>query len=135
VAQTRAEVVQETHASPVDEDLARLRRLVEQGDVEGARAFVKVLEERWPDSPSVRQHARVLAPPVARIARDEPNRSFEAEYLWLRQHAHDYPGCWLAVLGDRLIAADPDPRTVLKVIRETPEAGRALLHFQPGLSS
>ena len=113
-------------------DLARLRDMVEQSDVEGARAFVKELEQRWPDSERVQHWARVLAPPVARVLRGVRGRSLEKERAWLREHGKEYPGCWLAILGDQLIVADPDMRVVLKVTRETPGARKALLHYQPG---
>jgi hypothetical protein len=120
-----------TAAPEISDDLARLRGLLEQSDVEGARAYVKELEQRWPDSDVVRHYARVLAPPVARVVKGVPNRSFEPEFNWLRKHGREYPGCWLAVLGDWLVAADPDPRIVLKTIREDPAAKDALLHYQP----
>jgi hypothetical protein len=113
------------------QDLQQLRDLVERSDVEGARTFVKELEELWPDSEPVRHWARVLAPPVARVVTGMPPRSFEPEYAWLKEHGRGYPGCWLAVLGDQLIAADPDPRVVIRSIRETPGAKGALLHYQP----
>ena len=113
-------------------DLDRLRSMVEHEDVEGARACVKELEKRWPDSDRVRYWAQVLAPPVARRVPGPPGRSLDRERTWLREHGHEYPGCWLAILEDRLIAADPDVRVVLKAIRTTSGAEDALLHFRPG---
>jgi hypothetical protein len=114
------------------EDLARLRDMVEQSDVDGARAFVKELEQRWPNSQKAQHRARVLAPPVARSLRGVKGRSPDKERAWLREHGKEYPGCWLAVLGDPLIAADPDAWVVLKKVRETSGAGSALLHLQSG---
>jgi hypothetical protein len=117
---------------PLTTDLDRLRSMVEHEDVEGARAFVKELEHRWPDSARVRHWARVLAPPVARRVPGSTGRSLDRERAWLREHGHEYPGCWLAVLGDRLIAADPDIGVVIQTIRSTPGAEDALLHLRPG---
>lgn len=54
----------------------------------------------------------------------------DPEFEWLRLHARDYPGQWLAVLGGRLLAADPDLRQVLARLREAGER-RALLHREP----
>jgi hypothetical protein len=62
----------------------------------------------------------------------EPLAAHEREYAWLQEHAAAYPGCWLAVLEDQLIAADPDFGVVVRAVRQTPEAERALLYFQPG---
>jgi len=76
--------------------------------------------------------ACVLAPPVARRIPVKHSRPLDRERDWLREHGHKYPGCWLAILEDRLIAADPDVRVVLKAIRDTPGAEDALLHLRPG---
>src|SRR3954470_8132196 len=119
-------------APDLTDDLARLRGMVEQHRVEDARAYAKELEQRWPDSDAVRHWARVLAPPVARVVKGVPNRSFAAEHAWLKEHGKEYPGCWIAVLGDTLVAADSDPGVVMRRIRENPETKDALLHFQPG---
>ncbi|MBI3722273.1 MAG: hypothetical protein HY248_06935 [Fimbriimonas ginsengisoli] len=115
-----------------DEDLTCLQDMLRRGDIAAARGFVKQLEQRWPDLPWVQYYARVLAPPrfVARRASTTP--SHDEEYAWLAEHAAAYPGCWLAVLGDRLIAADPSLHVVDDVIRQTPGAEHALLFFQPG---
>jgi hypothetical protein len=105
--------------------------MVEQSDVEGARAFVKELEQRWPDSARVRHWARVLALPVAHRLPRRTGRSYIREDAWLREHSREHPGCWLAVLGDRLLAADPDFARVTAAVRGTPGAGDALFHYQP----
>lgn len=116
----------------VEADLATLRDLLRRGDVTGARALVKVLEQRWPDAKWVKHYLHVLAPPVATMRKEEPGPRHDQEYIWLQAHAHAYPGCWLAVRGDQLIAADPSFSVVLTAVRQTPGAETALLHFQPG---
>ena len=113
-------------------DLDRLRAMVEHSDVEGARAFVKELEQRWPDSHRVRHWASVLAPPVARRRPGVTGRSLERERAWLREHGREHPGCWLAILGDQLLAADADLGVVLAALRQIPGSEEALLHLQPG---
>jgi hypothetical protein len=128
----KAESAPLDNQSELTEGLASLLELLEQGDVEEARRLVKELERQWPDSERIRHYARVLAPPVASVRRGERGRSLELEHIWLREHAREYPGCWLAVFEDRLIAADPDPSVVLALARRTPGAERSLLHFQPG---
>jgi len=107
-----------------------IRRLVEQGEVEEARERVNELEERWPDAKRVRYWASVLAPPVVRVLHGERGRPLDKERAWLREHAREYPGCWLAIRDDRLIAADPSLRTVLTSVRQTRGAENALLYFQ-----
>jgi hypothetical protein len=133
VAETRVDAAPPPAPDPpqLTADLSRLRDMVERSDVEGARAYVKELEQRWPDSHRVHHWARVLAPPVARRVPGKPGRSFAREHAWLREHRREYPGCWLAVLEDRLLDADPDVGTLLTRLRQTPGGKDALLHFQP----
>ena len=112
--------------------LAHLQGMLRQGDVTGARALVRQLERQWPEAAWVQHYARVLAPPLATMHQREPSPSHEREYAWLQDHAVAYPGCWLAVLEDRLLAADPDFGAVLSIVRQTEGGERALLYFQPG---
>ena len=113
------------------EDMQHLRALLDAGDVEGARRFVKELEVRWPESERVRHYARVLAPPKVRMRSDIKARPLDKEWEWLRLHAHEHPGCWLAVLGDQLVAADPDGSVVRAKAREVPGEDRPLIYYQP----
>jgi hypothetical protein len=112
-------------------ELQHLRDLLERDQVEEARRFVKELEQRWPEAERVRHYAHVLAPPKVRSRPDIPPRSMDREWQWLQEHRHEYPGCWLAVYEDRLIASDPDRRVVIAKARQALGDKRALLFFQP----
>jgi hypothetical protein len=118
----------------LDQRLAQLRDDVSNSRVPEARAAVKELEARWPDSKRVQYWARVLAPPVVvpTTGPDPRSRPRDRERAWLREHRHEYPGCWLAVYEDRLIAADPDLGVVYREARRVLGAEGALLHYQPG---
>lgn len=112
-------------------DLQHLLDLLEGERVEDARLFVKQLEQQWPDAERVRHYAHVLAPPVARSRPDLPARSRAQELRWIKEHAHEHPGCWVAIYEDRLIAADPDRRVVVAKAREVLGEEGALLFHQP----
>ncbi len=60
-------------------------------------------------------------------------RSFRRDHEWLRAHAREYPGCWIATYEDRLIAADPSLETVQEAVRTTlgHQGNVAFLHYQP----
>jgi hypothetical protein len=122
-----------TLAPPEDQELlaglAQLRALLEQEDIEGARRYVRELEQRWPDSERVRHHARTLAPPTTRPRPDIKAVNRDRERGWLRAHAHEYPGCWIAVLGDQLVAADRELKVVVSRIRQDPALQDAILYF------
>jgi len=123
-------VVAETGVD-VSDALARLRSLVELSDVEGARAFVKEVETQWPDDDRVRQWARVLAPPRVISTGPASGRTLLREKEWLKCHAREYPGCWLALDGPRLIAANPD-LNVVRIAAVEDGAEDPLFHFHLG---
>jgi hypothetical protein len=126
--------VSEKEDEELRQRLTQLRDDVSCGRVEEARAALKDLEVCWPESKRVQYWARVLAPPTARTTSgaDPRSRPLDRERAWLREHARAYPGCWLAVHEDRLIAADPDLDVVLAQADQTPEGQHALLYQQPG---
>ena len=114
----------------LEEDLARLRSMLPQRDIEGARALVKELEKKWPDSEQVQYFARVLAPPVARSLTTRSGRPMNVEFAWLRAHGREYPGCWLAIYGNGLVAADPSLKRVQEEARRVHPDESVLLFYQ-----
>jgi hypothetical protein len=112
-------------------DLQCLRDLLERDRVDEARQFVQELAQRWPESERVQHYAHVLAPPKVLPRPNIPPRSREREFKWLKEHASEFPGCWIAVHEDRLIAADPDQRVVITKARDVLGEQGALLFHQP----
>jgi Family of unknown function (DUF5678) len=101
----------------IQADLARLIRLVETSRIDEARILVEDLAAKWPDSPRMQHWHTVLQPPRVIAVGGWPARSRDREFAWLDAHAHEYPGCWLAVFEDRLIAAEPDLKKVVAAAR------------------
>jgi hypothetical protein len=112
-------------------DLAQLYALLARDAIEAARVLIRELQEKWPDSDRVQHYARVLAPPGVRIGEGGEGTGYKAERAWLRQHARDFPDCWLAVHGDHLVAASTDPQEVERQLALYPQREEVLLHFQP----
>jgi hypothetical protein len=127
------ERIEEPAEAEHDAQLKRLGELLSEGAVEEARSLIREMADRWPDSPRVQHYARVLAPPVVRVRPGRSGRGRSRELGWLREHGHEYPDQWLALLGDQLIAADPSVGKVMDVMNEVPGGSEALLHFQPGV--
>jgi hypothetical protein len=99
------------------QEVESLQSLLSRGKIEEARRLAGELERRWPDSDLARRFARVLAPPVARVVQGRSGLSreqTEKESAWLREHAREYPGCWVILDGDRLIAAHPSLRAAME---------------------
>jgi hypothetical protein len=135
-SQGRAEILPLDAGSAIDSGdlspaLERVRRLLEEGDVEGARGLIQEVERQWPDAEDVRYWVRVLAPAKVKVRHGERGRPLDRERAWLREHAHEHPGCWLAICGDELVATERDLQAVLERVRQTPGAENALLYFQP----
>jgi hypothetical protein len=107
-----------------------LIEMMNSGDIEGARQYVKQLVRKWPDAERVQHYSRVLEPPRVIAVGPSTGYSLEHEKPWLKAHAHKYPGCWLALDGPRLIAADPDIQVVRKAAQQD-GANDPLFHFQP----
>lgn len=59
----------------------------------------------FPNHERVQRAAQVLAPPVARVTHLPPARGLDDSRAWLREHAGEYEGQWVAVREGRLLGA------------------------------
>lgn len=114
------------------EALDHIRRLLAGGDVRGAREFLSGMVETRAADPRIAHLATVLAEPRARAVSGATGRCLTREREWLRAHAQEYPGQWVAVAGDQLIAADQDLKIVLAACGEAPGGDRAVVSPVPG---
>lgn len=62
------------------------------------RQLVRIIEERQEQS---------TKPPLDKRVPCEPMKDRTRELVWIEQHRHEYAGQWVALDGDRLIAASP----------------------------
>src|SRR5918997_318632 len=91
-----------------EKELLRMNDLLSEQDIEGARALIRELREQWPDSERVRRYDEILNPGPARVLHGQRSgRPWGRARDWLKIHAQEYPGCWLAVHEEGLIAAAP----------------------------
>ena len=65
------------------------------------------------------------------IATDLPVRDFSREHAWLKKHRDEYDGQWVALNGDKLIAAGFDGKEVARKARELGSNG-AFITFVEG---
>jgi hypothetical protein len=122
--------VRHDNASELESRLDYLKSLVEGSAVEEARSLAKELALAWPEHPRVQYWARVLAPPRVIGRSPATGYSLEREKPWLQRHAHEYPGCWIVLDGERLITADPD-LVAARAAAKADGAHDPLFHFQP----
>ena len=75
--------------------------------------FVRIiLEEKLNDKPPKPNFIAKI------IATDVPERDFSRENDWLEKNRDEYDGQWVALDGDKLIAADFDGKKVAEKVRE-----------------
>ena len=110
----------------------RISQLVGEGRVREARELLRDAMAVHRESAGLRGWQKVLARPTVRRVDGARARSRQLEYEWLKRHASEYEGQWVALSKDRLLASGPDFSEVLERIRATGEASGALVHFVSG---
>lgn len=86
------------------------------------------LTERW--FSQVLSIITELSRPKPKSARGSA-RDLSSSRDWLSKHAREYPGCWIAVLGNKLLIADPSIDSVMAEVKERNAEGSAVVYFQP----
>lgn len=114
----------------VERELTEISELVSNGRVPEARRRIRVLAEQRPEHAGARKVAEALGPPRA-VPRWGATRSRLKEIAWLREHAREYPGEWLAVLDDQLLAHAGSLRGVRRVLETQPCGDEVRIHLQP----
>ena len=113
-SETMNRVMQQVAAltSPLslDEKLTIVKFLIEQAKQDAA---AKTNGEEPTDGTSQELNDR-----PKKIRDDVPDRYFRREYEWLRQHRHEYPGQYVVLEGDKLLAHGPDGRKALAEARQ-----------------
>ena len=109
---------------------ADIRAEVERGDFRRARELVARALQSTPDDPDVLRWQRVVAPAVVRpgtTCGDDRRRDLE----WLRAHAPEHSGRWVAIDGGELLAEAPTLAKVLDQIRTSHSARTPLVEWIP----
>jgi hypothetical protein len=84
---------------------APVLELLNAGRVNEARRLLSLLLKTSP-SPTLEKWARIVAPPVARPAGPATGTRIASANSWLRQHAGEYVGKWVALRDGVLLDAD-----------------------------
>jgi hypothetical protein len=81
-----------------------------------ATKLVQLGRQVFPQDERIERAARVLSPEGARAAHLPPAEGLSASRRWLRDHADEYRGQWVAVRHGRLVAAAPSLEEVQTVV-------------------
>jgi hypothetical protein len=98
-----AQVVREDASSEVE---SRIRKLVEEDRVGGARKLVEEALRQSPNDPVLLSWKEILAPGRV-FGRMPVSLEGTAEQRWFAAQAKQYSGQWVAVLGEELLAHAP----------------------------
>jgi len=90
--------------TPIVPYLALVRGLLDRDDIGAARKVLEAVPLDVAECRDVQRLRKVLAPPRVSVSvtRDADRRR---EYRWLRDHWQEYRGQWVALDGDRVVAA------------------------------
>jgi hypothetical protein len=106
-----------------------IRDHVEKGQVLGARRLLEVALDQGLSSPDLELWQRTLALPRVTKGKASPTPTDRSrEFKWLENEAHAYRGQWVAVEGDRLLAAADSLKAVMARLDEMDPRPRALVH-------
>lgn len=115
------------YAATAESALDRTVELLNAARINEAREWILHVAPLYPDSAELQHYARTLPPgrvwvdPTATLDPEVVRR----EQLWLREHAHEHPRCWVALLGDEPVAIDPDVGAVLDAMKQRPDGMKA----------
>ena len=95
----------EAAAGTSEDFIIGVRLALAEGAHLSARRLAEEGAARYPETDLLRQFAAVLAPP--QVARSGPGAplSYAESSRWLREHAAEYPGQWVALRGGMLLAS------------------------------
>ena len=124
----------QTDVQAIDTPEAAARQLSElftASRILQARRVVKDYVARWPESARLQHWDRVLEPPRVIGRRPASLRDLAPEKAWIAAHRDQYRGCWIALVGSRLVAADPQASVVRAAARAYVGRERPIVHQIP----
>lgn len=84
---------------------AEIRRMVEAGDISGARDELAKIPVGA--SKSLDKWKRLLAEPVVKPGRPASGQGMHADLLWLESNSAEYKGQWVALKGGKVLGSNP----------------------------
>ncbi len=105
-----------------------VRDLIEREQVGAARKLLAGLPLEYLSDPLVRRLLKTLAQPVVK-ARQKQDIDRQKDYDWLRDHAREYAGQWVALHEGQLLAASATLRDISEKVKALRLSHPPLLHL------
>ena len=96
-----------------------------------ARELVELGRRLYPGDEHIRQAHHVLAPPVAQSKQLRHIQGLDASKRWLREHASEYRGQWVAVHNGELVGAGNTLDELRSVLGEDQDTASTMLTKVP----
>jgi hypothetical protein len=93
-----------------------IRLALQAGALLMARQLSELGAQRYPDHAKLQKFARILAPPRVIDAHLPPDPNAGADIEWLKTHADEYRGQWVAIQGGELLASAPTMQELAAII-------------------
>jgi uncharacterized protein DUF5678 len=104
-----------------------IRDLIHREQVSAARRVLDLISVGASEEPAIAKLRRALTPPTVRPSTRKDSDRTRA-YEWLRQHAWEYRGQWVAVAEDGLIAAAPTLKQLRQQLEGREPTQQPLIH-------
>jgi len=114
-------------AKEADPLVQKVKSLLDSQQFVAAQREAAKAAAAHPEHPWLQLANRVLNPPPATTS-PASGTDRTKEFDWLRRHGEDHKGQWVALVGDELIAADPDFDVVLREVRAKAPDDKPLFH-------
>jgi uncharacterized protein DUF5678 len=98
--------------------IEEIQGILNSGTLRGAREVAEQGLALFPGHPELRRLRHVLRPFESRIISGHRQPDRRETFRWIAENAWKYPGQWIAVLGETLIAASSKLSEVLETVEE-----------------
>ena len=105
-----------------------VRDLIEREQIGAARKLLAGLPLEYLSDPLVRRLLKTLAQPVVKV-RQKQDVDRQKDYDWLRDHAREYAGQWVALHEGQLLAASATLRDISEKVKALRLSHPPLLHL------
>jgi hypothetical protein len=107
----------------------KIRALVEADRVGAARTLLAEALQKGDHEEDLSRWQAILAP--AKVSKSTKERDFDRspELGWLARYGNQYPGQWVALLGDELLAHSKSLGEVVAALEKNKPKRRPLLHY------
>lgn len=98
----------------------RIKDVLSTGDIQTARRLMDQAHKDWPEDEGLKRLARMVEPPrVVAVRSNSSGTDHEANRRWIRDHASQHRGSWVAVHDGHLLGVAPSVSELRALVGDT----------------